>query len=210
VADVADRARGFKERPSREELDRRAAEHLAELENPRDVSAEDRDRFVGYVSDHPECSLREACGEVGIRRLDVKALRETDAEFEEDYRNARGWGPEQIVHSLRKLGIEGVLEPLVSAGKLVKDDDGEVVYVRKFSDRAAIALFNAMTPEGKAAAAGRFGVEVSGAQVQVKVQAGVPLSDVFEFMRQHVGAAALPPGDEIAGELVAETDEPAP
>lgn len=179
-----------------------------EVEQPdvvRDLTAEERQAFVDYVRGHKGCSVWEACKQVGVRRKDVRALRKADSEFDEDYRVARGYGVEQILGGMVKLGIEGVEEPLVSAGKLVKDDDGNVVTVRRYDSRALIQLFNGMTPDGKALAAGKIGIEISGPDGgPIPVQQGVSLADVLSFMRLHVPQEQLE--EAAAGELVAEED----
>lgn len=177
----------------------------------RDLTDEERQAFVDYVRGHQGCSVQEACKQVGVRRKDVRALRKADSEFDEDYRVARGYGTEQILGGMVKLGIEGVEEPLVSAGKLVRGDDGEIITVRRYDSRALIAMFNGMTPDGKALAAGKLGIEISGPDGgPIKVQAGVPLADVARVLLEAgVDLSALagrPALGEIEGEIVGEED----
>ena len=42
--------------------------------------------------------------------------------------------------------MEGVPEPLVSGGKLVRDDDGQPIMVRRYSDNLLLALIKARRP----------------------------------------------------------------
>lgn len=150
---------------------------------PNELSEEQRAAFLAYVKDHPDCSVREACEEVGVRRKDVRALKRSSAEFEEDYRTARGYGQEQIMNSVVKLAIKGVEEPLVSAGKLVRDENGDVVTVRKYSDRLLQVLVHGFTPEGKAMMANKLGIEISGPDGgPIEVQRGISFEEVAKVL----------------------------
>ena len=42
--------------------------------------------------------------------------------------------------------MKGVPEPLVSAGKLVRDDDGQPIMVQRYSDNLLLALIKARRP----------------------------------------------------------------
>jgi hypothetical protein len=42
--------------------------------------------------------------------------------------------------------VEGVLEPLVSGGKVVRDDDGQPIAIRRYSDALLLALLKAHRP----------------------------------------------------------------
>jgi hypothetical protein len=46
----------------------------------------------------------------------------------------------------RRPALEGVPEPLVSAGKLVRDDDGQPIMIRRYSDNLLLALIKAGRP----------------------------------------------------------------
>ena len=46
----------------------------------------------------------------------------------------------------RVYAVDGVQEPLVSAGKLVRDDDGQVVLIRRYSDRLLAELLRTRRP----------------------------------------------------------------
>lgn len=183
-----------------------------EADAVRELTPDERAAFVEYVRAHKGCSVQEACKAVGVRRQDVRALRKADSEFAEDYAVARGYGAEQILGGMVKLALEGVEEPLVSAGKLVLGGDGKPLKIRKYDSRALIALFNGMTPEGKSMMAGKLGIEISGPDGgPIAVQSGVSLESVAQvLLSAGVDLEALADRhNEIQGELVAETDEPA-
>lgn len=195
-----------------------AGEDVGEIveSEPRDLTVGDRDAFVAYVAAHKGCPTQEACRAVGVKRKDVKALRRADEGFDEDYRVARGYGTEQILGGMVRLGLEGVEEPVVSAGKIVVYPEGhpqagQFVTKRVYDSRALIAMFNGMTPEGKAMLAGKLGIEISGPDGgPIKIQGGVPLADMARVLVAAgvdlVALAAGPVVDEIEGEVVAEED----
>lgn len=173
------------------------------------LSAEQRSAVLGFIAANPGCATKDAAAAAGVRRHQVKDLRRKDPEFDEDYKQARGYATEEQIHQATvKLAIEGVEEPLVSAGKLVKDDDGNVVTVRKYSERLLQTLFNSMTPEGKATLGNKIGLTIDAGDGGVTVQTGVSFEEIAQVLRaagKEVPALEEPP----AGEIVAETDEPA-
>jgi hypothetical protein len=42
--------------------------------------------------------------------------------------------------------VEGVPEPLVSGGKIIRDDDGQPIAIRRYSDNLLLALLKARRP----------------------------------------------------------------
>lgn len=176
----------------------------------RELTGEQRAAVIDYVRSHKGCSVKEACDASGVRRFDFRALRKSDQEFADDYADARGYGKEQILGGMVRLGIEGVEEYVVSAGKIVQDEAGKPLTVRRYDSRALIALFNGMTDEGKAMVAGRLGIDVNVSGVNAgPVQAGVSMAEVAKVLLEaNVDLRALAEGPgEIEGEIVA--DEPA-
>ena len=174
-----------------------------------ELTQEEKDAFLAYVREHQDCSVREACEAVGIQRRDVRALRKASHEFDDDYREARGYGNEQMVNTFRKLAIEGVEEPIVSAGKLVRDDNGQILYKRVWSDRLLSRGLELYTPEGKAALANKLGIEISGPDGgPIEIQRGVTFNEVLNVLRA-AGKAPELEAPEGTGEIVDERDEPA-
>lgn len=182
----------------------------ADAEDVRELTGEERERFLEYVAEHRDESNKAACVAVGIRRKDVRALMQADKDFLEDYRTARGYGAEQIFGQMVKLAIEGVEEPIASGGQIVGSK-------RVYSDRLLQTMFNGLTDEGKAMLAGKLGIEITGADGgPIKVQAGVDLGQVADALREagvdlsqlgRGAAAELEAAD--AAEIVGVVDEPA-
>jgi hypothetical protein len=187
---------------------------------PRPLTPDERMAFVQYVKDHKGCSVREACKAVDVRRVDVRALLKSDIEFGEDYRTARGYGQEQILNTMVEEALVGVEEFVVSAGKIVAYPEGheragDLVTVRRRSERLIQTMFNGLTPEGKSMLAGKLGIEISGPDGgPIQVQQGVSLESVARVLLDagvdlEELAGRRVAGEIEAGELVDETDEPA-
>ena len=172
-----------------------------------ELTDEERKAFLAYVTEHKDCSVREACDAVGLQRKDVRALRKASSEFDDDYREARGYSNEQMVNTFRKLAIEGVEKPIVSAGKVVRDDDGNILYERVYSDRLLSRGLELYTPEGKAALANKLGIEISGPDGgPIEIQRGVSFDEVAKVLRAAGKMPELEAPDGTA-EVIGETDE---
>lgn len=172
-----------------------------------DPTDEEWDTLCEYIREHPDCSTREACEAVGLQRKDVRRARKESVERDDDYRNARGYSDEQLVNTFRKLAVEGVLKPLVSAGKLVRDDDGEIVYERVYSDRLVELGLKMHTPEGKALVANKLGIEISGTvDHKHEIQQGVSFAEVAQVL-QAAGKLPALEAPEGTAEIISEEDE---
>lgn len=178
---------------------------------PRELTEEEQDRFLEIVEKQRgegTFSVRLAAQEAGVHRADVKLTREKVEEFDERYRDARGYGVEAVMNSMVKLGIIGVDEPVVSAGKVVSNPDGTPMMIRKYDSRAAIELFKALTPDGKAALAGRFGIEINANfNHQHEIQGGVTFAEVLSVLQKAGKAQELEAPADTA-EVVDVRDEP--
>jgi hypothetical protein len=66
---------------------------------------------------------------------------------------AAGWGEaeERAADALEaeawRRAVVGVQEPLVSGGKVVRDDDGQPIAIRRYSDALMITLLKARRPD---------------------------------------------------------------
>lgn len=147
---------------------------------PRLLDEEETQAFLAYVEEHrgdPEFSVTSAAKALGLHRADVRLTREQVREFDEDYRNARGYGTEAVMNAMVRLGIVGVDEPIVSAGKILGTK-------RVYDSKAAIELFKALTPDGKAMLASKLGIEISGPDGgPLVVQRGIGWDQVKELLR---------------------------
>jgi hypothetical protein len=83
----------------------------------------------------------------GTSRTRVYELRKTDAVFAGAWEEAEETAADRLEEEARRRAVEGVQEPLVSAGKIVRDDDGQPIAIRRYSDTLLIALLKAHRPE---------------------------------------------------------------
>jgi hypothetical protein len=82
----------------------------------------------------------------GTSRTRVYELRKEDSSFASAWEEAEEIAVDGLEAEARRRAIEGVQEPLVSAGKLVRDDDGEPIAIRRYSDNLLLALLRAHRP----------------------------------------------------------------
>jgi hypothetical protein len=91
-------------------------------------------------------SVTAAIGVAGTSRTRVYELRKADPAFASAWQEAEEIATDRLEDEARRRAVEGVAEPLVSAGKLVRDDDGQPLAVRRYSDNLLLALLKAHRP----------------------------------------------------------------
>jgi len=79
----------------------------------------------------------------GTSRTRVYELRKTDTIFAADWDEAEEIAIDRLQDEARRRAIEGVAEPLVSAGKLVRGEDGQPIMVQRYSDNLLLSLLRA-------------------------------------------------------------------
>src|SRR5205809_104871 len=82
----------------------------------------------------------------GTSRTRVYQLRRADAAFAERWEEAEQIAADRLEQEAWRRAVEGVQEPLVSAGKIVRDDDGQPIAIRRYSDQLLVALLRAHRP----------------------------------------------------------------
>ena len=93
------------------------------------LTAEKREQFLQALADSG--SVTAAVATAGTSRTRVYELRKTDAAFAAAWDEAEEIAPDRLQDEARRRAIEGVAEPLVSAGKLVRGDDGQPIMVQR-------------------------------------------------------------------------------
>jgi hypothetical protein len=81
-----------------------------------------------------------AADEAGIDRARLLSLRENDQAFGIQWEQAKRSFIQKLKHEARRRAIEGVREPLVSDGKVIRDDEGRPIAVKRFSDSLLIDI----------------------------------------------------------------------
>src|SRR6266516_5428059 len=139
----------------------------------------ERVKFLEHIRRNPACGIGDAARVASSTRKQFKMLQQSDPEFAEDYREARGYGDEAIRAEIRRRALEGWEEPVF--GSLGPGaGSGEIGRVRKFSDRLLVKLAEAHLPEFKDARR----LELTGADggpVAVEGRLVVGIGDVFRL-----------------------------
>ena len=91
-------------------------------------------------------SVTAAVALANTSRTRVYELRKADPAFASSWQEAEEIATDRLEDEARRRAVEGIAEPLVSAGKLVRDDDGKPILVRRYSDHLLLALMKARRP----------------------------------------------------------------
>jgi hypothetical protein len=89
-------------------------------------------RFLEALADTG--NVTAAVAAAGISRTRAYERRKTDPAFATAWDEAEDIATDRLEDEARRRAIEGIAEPLVSAGKLVRGDDGQPITVRRYSD----------------------------------------------------------------------------
>ena len=104
-----------------------------------------RGAFLRALADSGIVSL--AAGIAGITRARAYQVRKADLVFAAAWEEAEEQAADRLEAEAWRRAVAGIPEPLVSAGKIVRDDDGEPIAIRRYSDNLMIALLKARRPE---------------------------------------------------------------
>ena len=132
--------------------------HVSELSPVlRDlIEISDAVKALKFTKDRREVFLRAlaetgivtiAAGAAGITRARAYQVRQQDQGFATAWDEAEQRAADALEAEAWRRAVSGVPEPLVSAGKVVRDDDGQPLAIRRYSDNLLIALLKARRPE---------------------------------------------------------------
>lgn len=105
-------------------------------------------RFLEALSETGNVTL--AARASAISRPRVYELRAVDDGFAQAWESAEQIAADRLEAEAWRRGVEGVPEPLVSAGRLVSDKDGQPIFLQRYSDQLLLALLRARRPEFRA------------------------------------------------------------
>jgi hypothetical protein len=91
-------------------------------------------------------SVTAAVAVAGTSRSRVYELRRSDPGFAAAWDEAEEIAADRLEDEARRRAVEGVPEPLVSGGRIVRDDDGQPIAIRRYSDPLLLALLRAHRP----------------------------------------------------------------
>ena len=84
---------------------------------------------------------------VGTSAARIYTLRNNDPAFRQAWDEAEEIAADRLEQEAWRRAVEGFEEPVVSAGKLVLDEDGNAVMIRRYSDLLLIRLLQAHRPQ---------------------------------------------------------------
>lgn len=108
------------------------------------LTKERQERFLHALANTG--SVTAAIAGANTSRTRVYELRKTDPAFASAWQEAEEIATDRLEDEARRRAVEGIAEPLVSAGKLVRDNDGQPILVRRYSDNLLLALLKAHRP----------------------------------------------------------------
>ncbi len=83
----------------------------------------------------------------GMTRQQFYKIRRLDPSFAALWRDAEEAAADHLEAEARRRAVDGVEEPLMGGGKLIRDDDGKAVLVRRYNDRLLEFLLKACRPD---------------------------------------------------------------
>jgi hypothetical protein len=104
-----------------------------------------QERFLRALADTG--SVTAAVAVAGTSRTRVYELRKADPAFAAGWDEAEEVAADRLEDEARRRAVEGVQEPLVSSGKIVRDDNDQPIAIRRYSDMLLLALLKAHQPE---------------------------------------------------------------
>ena len=108
------------------------------------LTKERQERFLKALADTG--NVTAAVAVAGTSRTRVYELRSTHSAFAAAWEEAEEMAVDKLEAEARRRAIEGIPEPLVSAGRLVCGTDGEPIAIRRYSDNLLLALLRAHRP----------------------------------------------------------------
>lgn len=114
------------------------------MPTPR-LSRDRQQRFLAALADAGDVSA--AATTAGVSKVRVDEIRKLDAEFSAEWETAQRIWADKLEQEARRRAVEGVREPLVSDGKIVRDDDGQPIVIRRYSDELLLAFLRSHRPE---------------------------------------------------------------
>jgi hypothetical protein len=107
-------------------------------------SRERQQQFLEYLAETGNVS--RAAKLVGSSTARVYAMRHNDPAFRQGWDEAEEIAADRLEAEAWRRAVEGVDEPAVNAGRLVRDEAGNAVMVRRYSDMLLLALLKAHRP----------------------------------------------------------------
>lgn len=92
-------------------------------------------------------NITRAAREAGVKRRAMLALQTADPEFAMRMREACDEAIDLLEAEARRRALDGVEEPIIRGGEFLRQDDGSIAVIRRYSDRLLELLLKAHRPE---------------------------------------------------------------
>lgn len=114
------------------------------MQTPK-ISRERQARFLEALIS--EGSAAAAAESVGSNKARMHEARISDPIFAAEWERAEQAATDRLEREAWRRAVQGVQEPLVSDGKVVRDDNERPISIQRYSDALLIALLKARRPE---------------------------------------------------------------
>jgi hypothetical protein len=104
-----------------------------------------RERFLKALAETGIVTL--AAEVVGVSRARVYQVQKEDLGFAAGWAEAEEQAADALEAEAWRRAVDGVREPLVSGGKLVRGDDGQPLSIQRYSDQLLTLLLRAHRPD---------------------------------------------------------------
>jgi hypothetical protein len=108
-------------------------------------TAEARQAFLEHLA--LTGNITGAARAAGLSRSGAYALRAKDGDFAAAWTEAAAEAVDALEREARRRAVEGVEEPLIQGGKLLRHEDGTPMTIRHYSDRLLELLLKAHRPD---------------------------------------------------------------
>jgi hypothetical protein len=109
------------------------------------LSEERQQLFLEALAESGDVAAAAAAA--GTTSEGAEELRAIDAEFAAGWNRALSAVADKLERVARARALDGLLEPVVSDGKVVRDDKGQPLVVRRYADDILLAMLKAHRPE---------------------------------------------------------------
>jgi hypothetical protein len=91
-------------------------------------------------------SVAAAAVDANVDRASLEEARSIDRAFAREWEAAEEAATHKLEHEAWRRAVDGVPEPLISEGKLVRDDDGRPLSIQRYSDALLIEMLRINRP----------------------------------------------------------------
>ncbi|MCQ8277778.1 hypothetical protein NFI95_04885 [Acetobacteraceae bacterium KSS8] len=102
------------------------------------------ERFLASLAESGNLFL--ACHASNMTRRQITHLQRTNADFAAAYDEAMDEAADRIEAEAWRRGLEGVAEPLIKNGQVVRDANNEPIMTRRYSDPLLVLLLKGSKP----------------------------------------------------------------